>query len=118
MKYLCTTMAKNTDEILESLLLPHGSEWSIKSVRSDDSTESIYVVVEYVKPDIVIAGMHFPIYDFRPERVWRHLDMWQYKTFIKARIPRCKLPNGKYTSVAVPWADAGERMTALLEKKR
>ncbi len=81
-------------------------------------SESIYVEVEYSKPDIVIAGKHFPIYDFRPERVWRHLDMWQYKTYIKARIPRCKLPDGKYASVQVPWADAGERMTELLEKKR
>ena len=52
------------------------------------------------------------------ERVWRHLDMWQYKTFIKARIPRCKIADRKYASVQVPWADAGERMTDLLEKKR
>jgi hypothetical protein len=44
--------------------------------------------------------------------------MWQYKTYIKARIPRCKLPDGKYASVQVPWADAKERMTELLEKKR
>ena len=111
-------MAKSTDEILASLLLPRGSDWKIKDVHSDDPNESIYVEVEYSKPDIVIAGKHFPIYDFRPERVWRHLDMWQYKTYIKARIPRCKLPDGKYASVQVPWADAGERMTELLEKQR
>ena len=100
-------MAKSTDEILASLLLPQGSDWKIKDVHSDDPNESIYVEVEYSKPDIVIAG-----------HVWRHLDMWQYKTYIKARIPRCKLPDGKYASVQVPWADAKERMTELLEKKR
>jgi hypothetical protein len=45
-------MAKSTDEILASLLLPRGSDWKIKDVHSDDPNESIYVEVEYSKPDI------------------------------------------------------------------
>ena len=97
-------MAKSTDEILASLLLPQGSDWKIKDVHSDDPNESIYVEVEYSKPDIVIAGQHFPIYDFRPERVWRHLDMWQYKTYIKARIFCGSLPTRCDTSWNAAWS--------------
>lgn len=110
-------MAKSTDEILASLLLPKGSEWEIDNVRTDDANECIYVHLRYAKEDIVVSGKHFPIFDFRPERIWRHLDLWQYKTYITARIPRYKL-EGKATSVLVPWAEPGERLTDLLEKKR
>jgi len=49
-------MAKSTDEILSSLLLPRGSDWRIKEVHSDDSNESIYVEVEYCKADIVMQA--------------------------------------------------------------
>lgn len=110
-------MEKTTSEILNAILLPQGSDWSIESVRVDESTSSIYVNVRFTSAHITVAGKSFKIFDFRHERTWRHLDLWQYKTFITARIPRYKVED-KVLSVDVPWADSGERMTSLLEKKR
>ena len=114
--YLCA-MTKSTDEILASLLLPQGSDWRISLISTDEMEESIHVELEYVKPDVTVAGRHFPILDFRPARQWRHLDLWQYKTYITARIPRYRV-DGHVVSVPVPWADSGERLTDLLEKER
>ena len=42
-----------------------------------------------------------------PECTWRHLDLWQCKTFITARIPRY-LVDGKVVSLEVPCHNAKE----------
>lgn len=49
------------------------------------------------------------------ERTWRHLDFFQYKTYIHARVPRvdCKI-HGSHT-VKVPWARKGSGFTLLFE---
>ena len=52
--------------------------------------------------------------DYRPEREWRHLDMWQCQTFIHASIPRYKDAGGRPQSVEVPWAESRNRITDLL----
>lgn len=110
-------MDKTSEEVLEALLLPTGSDWKITNVKIDNSNECIYVDVKYDRDTVVVAGKEFPIFDFRHERTWRHLDLWQYKTYIRARIPRYKLED-KPISLDVPWADPLERLTKLLEKKR
>lgn len=108
---------RTTDEILKDLLLPNDSNWDITSVTCDDKTEEIRVKVSYVSKDVELDGVHYPIYDHRPEREWRHLDLWQYKTFIVASVPRY-MKDGKVISVNVPWAKADARLSWLLEKKR
>ena len=114
--YLCS-MAAKIEEILASLLLPADSDWQVESFEKNEANESIYVKVRFSKPEVTVAGKKFPIYDFRPERTWRHLDLWQCQTYITARIPRYRV-DGKILSLDVPWADAGERLTSMLEKKR
>ena len=104
-------------EILQSILLPMSSEWEVTKVKVDESTESIYVYVHYTSIDVLRNGIHYSIYDHRPLREWRHLDLWQYKTYICARIPRYII-DSKVVSLDVPWSDVHNRMTELLEKKR
>ena len=104
--YFCI-MAANVQDILASLLLPKDSDWQIESFVEDEAKESIYVNVRFSKPEVTVAGKKFPIYDFRPERTWRHLDLWQCKTFITARISRY-LVDGKVVSLEVPCHNAKE----------
>lgn len=108
---------KTTDQILKKILLPDNDDWSIEEVTCDDSTEEIRVRLSYCKPDVVVDGVHYSIYDHRSEREWRHLDMWQYKTIITARVPRYQ-KEGKTISIEVPWALPEARMSWLMEKKR
>jgi len=55
-----------------------------------------------------------PVHD-TVERSWRHLNFWQYATYLTARVPRVKGEDGKVTQVEVPWARPGSGFTALLE---
>ena len=110
-------MKMTVQDILQEILIPRDSSWVIESVRVEDANESIYISLRYDSNFVTLAGKRLEIYDFRHERTWRHLDLWQYKTFITAQIPRY-IVDGKVLSLEVPWAEPGERMTKLLEKKR
>ena len=55
------------------------------------------------------------IYDHAPERIWRHLDTCQFKTFLHARVPRVECPTHGVKQVSIPWAEAKSRFTALFE---
>ena len=108
-------MNTSLEKILEKILLPVNQDWKIDCVSVNESVQEIYVDLKYVLDFIQIGDSNYPIYDFRPIRTWRHLDLWEYKTFIRARLPRYKHDTG-INSIEVPWADAVERMTYLLEK--
>ena len=49
------------------------------------------------------------------ERTWRHLNFFQYKTFIHARQPRIKCKEHGVKTVDVPWARPGSGFTLLFE---
>lgn len=49
------------------------------------------------------------------ERTWRHLNFFQYKTYIHARQPRVKCPEHGVKTVDVPWARPGSGFTLLFE---
>ena len=60
------------------------------------------------------CGAACPGYDRRP-RVWRHLDTMQYRTLVRAEVPRVRCAEHGVQQVPVPWADAQARFTALFE---
>jgi len=110
-------MTRRVEEILEKILLPIDASWKISDVTVNKVTEEVEVELKYALPYIDIKGKRYSIYDHRPIRKWRHLDLWQYKTFLSSRLPRYKDEIGFYHTVDVPWADPSEQMTLLLEKK-
>jgi hypothetical protein len=113
--YLC--LKEKVEEILNRILLPINSSWKIIEVQLKESTDEVLVELKYDLSYIEVNSRRYSIYDHRPSRVWRHLDLWLYKTFISARLPRYKDENGFYHTVDVPWSDPGEQMTVLLKKK-
>jgi len=104
-------------DILSKILLPLNTCWQINDVQVNENTDEVFVDLKYDLPYIEANSQRYSIYDHRPSRRWRHLDLWQYKTFITARLPRYKDEQGFYHTVSVPWADASEQMTDLLKKK-
>ncbi|GHV43050.1 hypothetical protein FACS1894180_1010 [Bacteroidia bacterium] len=112
-------MEKNTEkQVLKKILLPLNKEWEVSEVETAESAEEIFVKLRYTLDYVEDNGVRYSIYDHRSERKWRHLDLWQYKTFLVAQLPRYKDNNGFFKTVSVPWAEEYERMTVLLEKKR
>lgn len=105
-------------DVLEKILLPVSSGWMLERVEVDEGDKEIQVFVKYCLETVTVKEEVFSVYDKRAEREWRHLDLWEYKTVIRTRVPRYKDGEGKVRSVEVPWAEANERMSLLLEKKR
>ena len=101
---------------LEQLLIPTNNLWSIKSINIDHTLEEVYVEMSFNQDFYKVKGKKVKLYDYRPKRKWRHLDFWQYKTYITTRVPRVKTAIG-IISIPVPWAESNERITELLEKK-
>jgi transposase len=61
------------------------------------------------------TGELLPIFDYRQERIWRHLDSMEHATFIHCRLPRVRTSDGKIHTVEVDWADAGISHTKKFE---
>lgn len=53
--------------------------------------------------------------DTAPERTWRHLDTMQFRTEIKAAIPRSRCKSCGVKTIAVPWAGKHSRFTLMFE---
>ncbi len=93
--------------------------WKVDSVRLDvpGGRVDVWAVHEegrrWACPD---CRTELPIYDHAPERIWRHLDTCQFKTYLHARVPRVECPTHGVRQVSVPWAEARSRFTALFER--
>jgi len=68
---------------------------------------------EWQCPDCAKAA---PPLDHVKQRVWRHLDSCQLKTFMHAWIPSVRFERHGVRQVKVPWALPGSRFTALMER--
>jgi transposase len=55
-------------------------------------------------------------YDHGEERLWRHLDSCQFKTYLVAAPPRVQCPEHGVKTARVPWAEPGSRFTILFER--
>jgi transposase len=100
------------------MLLGIQSPWRVKEARLDVPGHLVDIEVEYdpQKP------LHCPqcnqvcnCHDHAPERTWRHLDVMQFATQIRARLPRCNCPEHNVLTVSAPWAEPGSRFTMLFE---
>jgi transposase len=49
------------------------------------------------------------------DKTWRHLDFFQHKAFLHARLPRVRCPEHGVRQVSVPWARPGSGFTLLFE---
>ena len=56
----------------------------------------------------------YAVYDHQV-RTWTHLNFFEHKCQLHARVPRVKLPDGKVKLVSVPWAQPGSSFTLKFE---
>lgn len=100
-------------------LLRLGSDWQVVNISVDDPHDVIHVTISYRHKEWIdkSTGEVFPIYDYRQERVWRHLDSMEHATFIHCRLPRIQTSDGKIHTIEVVWADSGISHTKKFENK-
>ena len=120
-------MAENSHELSAAntavaahygLLLGIASPWQVRRVDLQLGAQRVDVEVEHDASAAVTCPeckRACPRYDHAPARQWRHLDVMQFITIIRARIPRCQCPEHGVVTVQVPWAAPHGRFTLMFE---
>lgn len=92
------------------------SPWFVSNLDFDTEGKTLKIEINFKK------GARFN-YETETElavhdsssREWQHLNFFQYKTLIKARVPRVKTSEGKVKTVEVPWSRPQSGFTLLME---
>ena len=86
-----------------------GSGWKVVKSEMDVAERRLQLWLDFEK------GAQFacpkceqwcPVHD-TVERQWRHLDFWQHRTELVARVPRIKCEEDGVLQTPVPWARPG-----------
>jgi len=105
------------DKALYAKLLGLTAPWGVERVELKLTEGEVHLFVALPPKELWVCPEcleRAPIHDHR-ERTWRHLDTFQYRTILHARIPRLKCPNHGIRQIRVPWAEDGSRFTSLFE---
>ena len=96
--------------------------WQISKVEVTSSTKAVRKAVRIqisLPKDSELAcpccGGSCSIYDYTPERQWRHLDTCDHETHIYSRIPRTKCDKCGIHRVIVPWSRPYSKFTLCFE---
>ena len=108
-----------SDKQILTALLQLRAPWHIVRIDVDVAKEEAHIFVDHQPGRLPCptCGAACLIEDHADDRTWRHLDMWQAKTFIHARMPRTNCPQHGILRVAVPWSDPGNRFTMAFEER-
>ncbi len=107
------------DTALDQYLLGLQSPWTVSRVNLDVQELRVDVWAEHSEyatwmcPHCTETR---PLYDHADERTWRHLDSWQFQTYLHARIPRVACGEPSVVQVLVPWAEPRSWFTMLFER--
>ncbi|MBK8229986.1 MAG: ISL3 family transposase [Candidatus Eisenbacteria bacterium] len=91
--------------------------WGVEKVELKLAAGEVHIYVALPPKELWVCPEcleRAPIHDHR-ERTWRHLDTFQYRTILHARVPRLSCPNHGVKQIRVPWAEDGSRFTSLFE---
>ena len=97
-----------------NLLLDFGDEWVVTEIETDHKEKEVYIYLEY-KSDVYEDPHTLEparLYDHSEMRQWRHLDIWDYKSYILCRVPRVKCKDGKVRQIALGWSSQHDRHTS------
>ena len=92
--------------------------WFVAKVELDLKQRQLEIAIDFRRggvfpcPECGAAGCK--AYD-TDERRWRHLDFFQYRTDLTARVPRVSCGKCGVKPVGVPWARPGSGFTLLFE---
>jgi transposase len=108
------------DELgLFTLALGLTKPWQVADLKFSKEDGRLDLWIDFVK------GAKFPcpacpetpageVHDTQ-ERTWRHLNFFQYETYLHARVPRVRCGKCGVKQVEVPWARPGSGFTLLFE---
>jgi transposase len=96
------------EELEKTMHIPE--PWYVDRCSFNEELEQLDVFIKFRKRGLFICSgceaQNQPVYDTADHnRAWRHLNFWEYPTYIHAELPRTNCDNcGKILRVNVPWA--------------
>lgn len=97
-----------------------GEPWRVSGAEFDEDAGQLDLHVDYPRgvrfpcPEPACGQDRCPVHDTH-DKTWRHLDFFQHKAFLHARVPRVRCPEHGVRLVEVPWARPGSGFTMLFE---
>lgn len=92
--------------------------WTLTRIEADLEAGQVDLYVDFLPgsrwPCPECGQGSCPVHD-TVERTWRHMNLFQYKTYVHARVPRVKCPDHGVRQVKVPWSREGSGFTLLFE---
>jgi len=107
------------DKELYRQILGVVAPWKIKEIKLEIDNDRVDIYLEWpylTDGTCPECGKTCKIHDRREERIWRHLDTCQLKTFIHCSTPRVKCTEHKTKTMEVPWAEDMSRFTKQFER--
>jgi transposase len=92
--------------------------WQVVGVEFDRAAKRLDLRIDFAKgarfacPECGREGLK--VHDTE-EKTWRHMDFFQHRAYLTARVPRVVCPEHKVRLVAVPWARERSGFTLLFE---
>ena len=105
----------NTTQIF-SLALGLEKPWFIEKTEFNSAEQRLDIHLNFTRGHkfIIDNGTIRTAHDTL-SRTWQHLNFFQHKCYLHAKVPRVKQSNGKVKTIAVPWARSGSGFTLLFE---
>jgi transposase len=100
-------------------LLGLASPWTVSKVELSVKDQRVDIWAEHkegLKWPCPECGKKLALYDHTDERVWRHLDTMQFKTFLHARPPRVKCEDHGVVQVKLSWSEPNSRFAGSFER--
>jgi transposase len=100
-----------------NLILDFGDDWVVTELDTDHKEKEVYIYLEYNSdiyedPETLEPAR---LYDHCEMREWRHLDILDYKSYIRCRVPRVKCNDGKVRQISLGWSNQHDRHTFHFE---
>lgn len=108
-----------SDTKVYTALLRLKEPWYISKIDVDVAAEEAHVFIahRHEKLPCPACGKPCNVRDHGEERTWRHLDLWQAKTYLHAAMPRTDCPTHGVLTVPVPWSEPNSRFTMAFEAR-
>jgi transposase len=103
--------------ILFGQALGLGSGWKVVKSEMDVGARELRLWLDFELGSQFACprcGNYCPVHD-TVEKRWRHLDFWQHRTELVARVPRVQCEEHGVLQTQVPWARSGSGFTLMME---
>ena len=106
-----------TSKELYHQMLGLGKDWEVSSVNLNLESKEVVLEVSHLtsKGFCTECDGYCKVYDYSPERRWRHLDTMQFSTVLVAKPPRVNCPKCGVKTAFLPWATKHSQFTLLFE---